>query len=80
MSWDSVKAPRAAPRTTVAPGAPLQAVLPVMSRATIVATVTAAMYPVLPRATPATSDQSVRRRRRASSDAGRFRVWTVTAG
>ncbi len=33
----------AAPRTTVAPGAPLQVVPPLMSLATIVATVTAAM-------------------------------------
>ena len=68
MTCERVTAPSAAPRTTVAPGAPLQAVSPVISWATIVETVTAAMYPVLPRATPATIDHSVRRRSRASSD------------
>ena len=72
-------APIAAPMTTVAPGAPLQAVDPEMSWATIVATVTAAMWPVLPRATPATSDQTVRRRSRSSSWAGRSRVVAETA-
>jgi hypothetical protein len=36
-------APTAAPMTTVAPGAPLRAVAPAMSWATIVATVTAAI-------------------------------------
>src|SRR5687768_10892804 len=55
-------APAAAPRTTAAPGAPLHALDPAMSLAAIVATVAAAIWPVLPSATPATSAQTVRRR------------------
>src|SRR5215831_20798091 len=62
----------AAPKTTAAAGAPARLALPVMSLATIVATVIAAMWPVLPRATPPTSVQTVRRRSRSSSDAGRW--------
>ena len=46
----------------------------------MVATVTAAMRPVLPSATPATSDHSVRLRRRASSDRGKSRCSVFTAG
>src|SRR6185503_125738 len=62
---DRRAAPSAAPMTTAAPGAPLQMADPARSLATIVDTVTAAMWPVLPSATPAISDPSDRRRRRA---------------
>src|SRR5215213_4725694 len=67
MSHDKVVAPSAAPKTTAAAGVPARLAEPVRSLATIVATVTAAMWPVLPRATPPTSDQTVRRRSRSSS-------------
>ena len=63
---ESTVAPMAAPRTTAADGAPAQTVVPARSLATIVATVTAAICPVLPSATPAISDRTVRRRRLAS--------------
>src|SRR4051794_2282768 len=67
MSADSRTEPRAAPRTTVAPGAPASACVPSISLATIVATVTAAIWPVLPSATPATSPLRTRRRPAVSS-------------
>src|SRR6476469_373059 len=80
MSWDSSTAPIAAPTTAAAPGAPLQVVLPAMCWAAIVDTVDAAMCPVLPSATPATSDQCVRRRSRSRVDGGRSRAAAVIRG
>ena len=65
MSADSSTAPSAAPSTTVAPGAPASVCDPSRSLATIVATVTAAMCPVLPSATPANSAERDRRRARS---------------
>src|SRR4051794_23983495 len=73
-------APSAAPSTTAAPGAPLRRAEPERSSATIVATVTAAIWPVLPRATPATSEPTVRRRSAARRLTGRSSRATCTAG
>src|SRR6476661_266661 len=80
MSWDRATAPTAAPSTPAAPGAPLQAVLPAICWAAIVDTVAAAMWPVLPRATPATSERCVRRRNRSRTEGGRSRAGAVTRG
>ncbi len=60
MTRDSMVEPAAAPSTTAAAGTPLQALVPVRSAATTVATVTAAMWPVLPSATLARSVRTVR--------------------
>src|SRR5215210_4820492 len=67
MSHEREVAPRAAPRTTAAAGVPARLADPPRSLATMVATVTAAICPVLPRATPPTRVQTVRRRRRSIS-------------
>ena len=80
MIWDSTTAPTAAPRTTAAPGAPVQVVPPAMCWAAIVETVDAAMCPMLPSATPATSDRCVRRRRPSSTEIGRSTAAPVTGG
>src|SRR5205085_9193799 len=74
MSADRVSAPRAAPRTTVDPGAPARVVEPRRACATIVATVIASMCPVLPSATPAVMALRVRRLDRASDVGSRVTV------
>src|SRR6478672_12683935 len=65
MTHDSATAPIAAPKTTVAPGAPESAGEPSSSWPTIDATVDAAMCPVLPSAVLV--NRAIRVRRRAAS-------------
>ena len=73
ISAERALAPTAAPRTTAAPGTPLSAGDRSSSLATIGATVTAAMCPVEPSATPATRTLTVRlrSRTRCPRDVGR---------
>ena len=73
MRIDSSAEPIAEPSTTEAAGKPASAAVPASSPATIVPTVTAAMWPVLPIATPATSVQIVRWRRWARREGERAR-------
>ena len=63
MNLERRAAPAAAPSTTTAAGMPLQASVSVSSAAATVATVTAAMCPVLPSATLAINVRTVRVRR-----------------
>ena len=74
MIAERTTAPPAAPSTTVAPVTPLQSAVPPRVCATIDATVTAAMWPVLPSATPATSVHVLRWRSSSRRAAGTVAV------